>query len=109
MPSTVLGQQESGQASAETAEDASEQSTRGGMPMMGPAGMPMYRADPGMHPCYRMGMPMHRGMRPMAGQGGMMDRGQRREMMQQHMQTMEQRLANIESLLQELVDLQKGK
>ena len=30
-------------------------------------------------------------------------------MKQQHMQTMEQRLANIEALLQELVDLQKAR
>jgi len=108
-PSTVPAQQQSGQGSAPAAQDAGQrQAARGGMPMMGPRGMPRYGADPAMRPCHRMGMPMH-GMRPMGGQGGMMDPAQRREMMQQHRQAMEQRLQNIESLLQELVDLQKSK
>jgi len=65
---------------------------RGGMPMMGGGprgGMPMMGGGP------RGGMPMMQ----------MMERKQ--AMMRQHMQTVEQRLGNIEALLRELVELQK--
>lgn len=58
------------------------------------------------------------GMMPMMGRGMMQKRAkdghkgggkmkQRQEMMKEHMERMEQRLANIEALLSELVELQK--
>ncbi len=65
---------------------------QGPMPMMGRGprgGMPMMGGGP------RGGMPMMQ----------MMERKQ--AMMRQHMQTVEQRLGNIEALLRELVALQK--
>ncbi|HFD86237.1 MAG TPA: hypothetical protein ENJ35_01005 [Gammaproteobacteria bacterium] len=73
---------------------------QGGMPMMnGPqGGMPMMNGPQG-------GMPMMRG-----GRGGMpmMQMMQKKQaMMQQHMRTVEGRLANIEALLKQLVALQK--
>lgn len=73
---------------------------QGGMPMMNgtQGGMPMMNGPQG-------GMPMMRG-----GRGGMpmMQMMQKKQaMMQQHMRTVEGRLANIEALLKELVALQK--
>ena len=71
----------------------------GPMPMMG---------------CQHGRMPMmhhQQGGMPMMGVPGGMRRPQMRQQMmamrQQHMQTMETRLANIEALLQQLVELQK--
>lgn len=61
----------------------------GSMPMMqGQGGMPMMRGQQG-------NMPMMNMMR------------EKQAMMQTHMKTMETRLANIEALLQQLVELQK--
>lgn len=59
-------------------------------------------------------MPMGGGQMPMMGaqQGGMMNPQMMQNMMamrQKHMQTMETRLANIEALLRQLVELQKQK
>ena len=82
------------------------QGQRGGMPMM-PGyqrhGMPMMgQRQPGnqMHGC------QHGGKHPMAGDGKGM-RHKRHEMMQAHHKNMEERLARIETLLQQLVDQQK--
>ena len=85
-------------------------------PMMGnqQGGMPMLGNQQG-------GMPMmgnQQGSMPMMGnrQGGMPMMGNRHKMMQsmmsmkqQHMQKMENHLANIEALLRELVVIQKNK
>lgn len=104
----------------------------GGMPMMGGnhRGMPMYggqgrmpmmggghRGMPMMHGG-QSGIPMmggkHRGMPMHGGQDGMPMMGNRQMMMQHkrammhaHMQGVEQRLANIEALLQQLVEFQQ--
>ena len=51
-------------------------------------------------------------MYPGRGKQGMHRKGMRKEMMamkRQHMQTMEQRLANIEALMREMVELQKAR
>ncbi|MBU0499127.1 MAG: hypothetical protein KJ558_06065 [Gammaproteobacteria bacterium] len=78
---------------------------QGNMPMMGnpPGNMPMTGYQPGY-----AGMPCNRGgnMPGMMWQQGGMPMMQQ---MPQHMQTMETRLANIEALLKELVELQKKK
>lgn len=64
----------------------------------GPQGaMPMMGRGP------RGGMPMMGG----GPRGGMGMMQQKQAMMRQHMQTVEQRLGNIEALLRELVSLQK--
>jgi len=77
------------------------------MPMEGPGAMPM---GPGqMQGMPMMGRPGGYGPR---GRGCGMKHGWKGmgpERMQQHMQAMEERLANIESLLRELVELQKAK
>ena len=72
---------------------------------MSPATVVIY---PGMMPMMGHGM-MHRGTED-GDKGGKMSQGhreQRRSMMKKHMALMEQRLANIEALLGELVELQK--
>ena len=87
----------------------------GGIPMMGyqHGGMPMTGAQQGAASANRdpgSGMPMQgcrHGGNPMMGQGPMM--AQRQEMMQRHMRIMQQRLANIEALLQRLVQLQQAR
>jgi len=65
-------------------------------PMMGPGGGPMW--GPGQGP---MGRGWGRGMNPQMPQ-------QHWAMMQQNMRAVETHLANIEALLRELVQLQKG-
>ena len=75
------------------------QGGQGGMPMMGgpQRGMPMMQQRQGM-PMMQGGMPM------MQGKGGGMPMMQQ---MQAHRKLMEQRLENIQKLLEELVALQK--
>ena len=90
----------------------------GGMPMMGggnrTGNMPMMRGYPvGMMPMMVGGN--QGGMMPMmmgSNQGGMpmmKMMQQKQAMMKNHMKIMETRLANIEALLQQLVELQKAK
>lgn len=87
------------------------------MPMM-PGGMPMMRDQQGGMPMMQSqqgGMPMmqgqHGGMPMMQGQQGgmpmMQMMQQRHAMMDEHMRKMEVQLSNIESLLKQLVELQK--
>ena len=83
------------------------QGQQGGMPMM-----PGYGRHRGMHmqgqgqPGANMPGCQHRGKHHMGGDGKRM-RHQRHEMMQAHRKDMEERLARIEALLQQLVDQQK--
>jgi hypothetical protein len=84
---------------------------QGNMPMMGNyQGMPMMGNQRGMMGTQQGSMPMMRNQ-----QGNMPMMGDRQGMMQammsmrqQHMQQMENRLANIEALLRELVAIQKS-
>lgn len=85
------------------------------MPMMEGQGKPMMGHQPGGMGSGKCGggrmMNNPQAGMPMMG-GGMMNPQQMQQMMtmrQQHMKTMEDRLANIEALLQQLVDLQKAK
>jgi hypothetical protein len=84
----------------------------GAMPM---GDMPMMQGQPGMvqpggMPC-RQGQPgmMRPGMMPMGGQPGGMGMTMNPSMMQEHMQRMEAHMANMETLLQQLVELQQKK
>ena len=81
------------------------QGQQGGMPMM-----PGYGRHHGMHMQGQPGAGMpgcqHGGKHHMGGDGKGM-RHQRHEMMQAHHKNMEERLARIEALLQQLVDQQK--
>ena len=78
---------------------------RGGMPMMGGGGNHSMMMDPAMRQNmmamrqHKMGQGQHRGMM----------NAQMMQMKQQHMQKMDQRLSNIESMLTELLQRQKGK
>ena len=76
------------------------QGQQGGMPMMQgqPGGMPMMQGQPG-------GMPMMQGQP--GGMPMMQMMQERHAMMQAHMTKMETHMANIEALLQQLVELQK--
>ena len=57
---------------------------------------------------YKMGQHQHHDMASMGGSsGGMMMKPEMMQKRQQHMENMEQRLANIEALLTKLVELQK--
>jgi hypothetical protein len=69
----------------------------GAMPM---GDMPMMQGRPGM---------MRPGMMPMGGQPGGMGMMMNPAMMQEHMQRMEAHMANIETLLRQLVELQQKK
>ena len=99
------------------------QGQQGGMPMMQgqQGGMPMMQGQQGRMPMmpgygrHRMHMPgqgqpragmhgcQHGGKHHMGGDG----KGMRHEMMQAHHKNMEERLARIEALLQQLVEQQK--
>lgn len=79
---------------------------------------PMMGMGAGQMPMNRGQMPMHRRQMTGCGQGqrmgcghmGMMNPQMKQQMMamrQQHMHRMEERLANIEALLKELVEMQK--
>lgn len=118
---------------AQTGNDSSRAAAPQGRPMMGNRGQMPMRGYPGHmpmgpYPGYGPGMPMmpHPSRMPMmggqpgapmsgdeagasasnnpGGMPGMQMRKERREMMQKHQQAMEERMANIESLLQQLVD-----
>lgn len=76
------------------------------MPMMDPQMMHMMMhgmSGMGHGHGQNYGMPMMNG-----GKGGMMMNPQMMQMRKQHMANMEQRLENIESLLSQLVELQKA-
>ena len=85
----------------------------GAMPMRD---MPMMQGQPGMvqsggmPPCMQ-GQPgmMRPGMMPMGGQPGGMGTMMNPAMMQEHLLRMEAHLANMETLLRQLVDLQQKK
>jgi hypothetical protein len=84
----------------------------GAMPM---GDMPMMQGQPGMMqpgamPCMQ-GQPgmMRPGMMPMGGQPCGMGMMMNPAMMQEHMQRMEAHMANIETLLRQLVELQQKK
>ena len=76
------------------------QGQQGGMPMMQgqSGGMPMMQGQPG-------GMPMMQGQP--GGMPMMQMMQERHAMMQAHMTKMETHMANIEALLQQLVEMQK--
>ena len=97
------------------------QANRQGRPMMGPGGgMPGAEALQGAPEVAQPEAPVETGDQDMScekmhgrhGMGGMHMKGMKKEMMarkQQHMQAVEQRLANIENLMREAVDLLKSR
>ena len=97
------------------------QANRQGRPMMGPGGsMPGAEAMQGAPEMQQAQAPVETGDQGMScekmhgrhGIGGMHMKGMKKEMMamkQQHMQAMEQRLANIENLMREAVELLKSR
>ena len=97
------------------------QANRQGRPMMGPGGgMPGAEAMQGAPEIQQPEAPVETGDQDMScekmhgrhGMGGMHMQGMKKEMMarkQQHMQAVEQRLANIENLMREAVDLLKSR
>jgi hypothetical protein len=95
------------------------QANRAGRPMMGaPGNMPQAVPDapaanaPAASGGPRMSCAEMHGQHGMHGKGGMPMKGMKKEMMaakKQHMQAMEQRLANIESLMREAVQLLKDR
>jgi len=97
------------------------QANRQGMPMMGPGGgMPGAEAMQGAPEIQQPLAPAETGEQDMSceqmharhGMGGKHRNGMKKEMMamkQQHMQAMEQRLANIENLMREAVELLKSR
>jgi hypothetical protein len=97
------------------------QANRQGRPMMGPGGgMPGAEATQGATEMQQPQAPAETGgqgvsceqMHARHGMGGMHRKGMKKEMMamkRQHMQAMEQRLANIENLMREAVELLKSR
>lgn len=97
------------------------QANRQGMPMMGPGGgMPGAEAMQDAPQIQQPEAPVETGEQDMScekmhgrhGMGGMHMKGMKKEMMarkRQHMQAVEQRLANIENLMREAVDLLKSR
>jgi len=94
------------------------QANRAGRPMMGPPGnAPQADVAPAATDAPAAQAPGDQGMscgkmHGMHGNGGMRKKQMKREMMamkKQHMQVMEQRLANIENLMREAVELLKSR